>query len=715
MRFLLVVAALLPFPSVSAIAADAARMVVAQLAPAPDGAAPRRMLAEAAPRLASLGLLPVRSLGEGLAVRGTALGAGAARVTVPGFAPGRIVLLEAPDSALAAHALRALAEDPFVEWAEPLAVRALQLESLAPAPRARGLRAAAFPGDSLPDDPMLRDSRQWGLWNLGPAGTYGGVAGADVDALAAWRVTTGREAVRLAVADTGIDPDQPELGGWLIGGGPRLVDAINVTREPVAVVTDSFGHGTPVAGVMSARTHDGPHFGGGGVAGVAGGDGVASAGCALVPIKIAPGRSGYATSFDIARAAIHAADAGARAMNLSFAGDSPSRLERMAVTYALLSGCVVVAAAGNRGASDPTRAQWPAAFAREGLVIQVGASDPWDARAVFSSYGPGLDLVAPGTQIMTTFMSYPSANGATYDGYVAAAGTSFAAPFVTGAVGLLASARPELRDTDFQQVLRRTADDIGDPGVDAATGHGRLNLARALHAVRPEVGIWHDEVVADSFVVEEAGVLEVGEDAPGTMGRFRGTHAATRIAAYATVTIPDSLTDSLSVWTRVGGTFAARGDFRMPYFTPSAHVAAFADRRFTLKGYLFRIEEDPCGGCDDAYVPLAPSNVRFGFTVVGRADRGGGVRPATVPTAAPAAALAASPNPFRGDLSLALPGAGEVEVLDAQGRRVRAWRAAAATTRWDGRDAQGRAVPVGLYLVRWRHGTATAVGRVVRW
>jgi len=72
---------------------------------------------------------------------------------------------------------------------------------------------------------------------------------------------------------------------------------------------------------------------------------------------------------------------------------------------------------------------------------------------------------------------------------------------------------------------------------------------------------------------------------------------------------------------RVGGTFAARGDFSMPYFAPSAEVLRSDGASATFRGYLYRIQEDSCDVCDDRYVPLAPSNVRFGFTVMGVVDR----------------------------------------------------------------------------------------------
>ena len=605
--------------------------LVAQLAASPEGAAAARAQAGApdasrvAPRLAALGVHVSRGLLDGLPASNAARPVRAGEtLALRAFAPERIVLLEAPDEATAEAARVALAAEGVVDWIEPLATRALQFESYANAPTPREpwpARAALL--DSLPNDPHLRDTRQWGLWNAGPAGFYGGVARADVHAREAWAVSVGDDALKLAVADTGIDPAQPELGGLLAGGGLRIVDALNVTGEPVPAVTDSFGHGTPVAGVMAARTNDGPHFTGGGVAGVCGGDGATTAGCRIVPIKISAGHSGEATSFDIARAMIHAADVGARAMNLSFAGFSSSRIERLALGYALTRGCVVVAAAGNSGTTAPTRPLYPSAYAAEGLCIQVGASTSFDQRVVWSSYGPGLDLMAPGVDAWTTFMTYPSYYGATYDGYVAASGTSFAAPFVAGAVGLLASARPELADTDFQRILRESADDIGAPGVDPQTGWGRLNIARALHAVRPEIAIWHDETRADSLVPDGAGTLAIGESGPGTLDRFRGSVSATRWAAYATVTVPDSIVDSIRVWPRVGGTLAARGDFRLPYFAATAEVVAQTARTFTLRGWLYRADED---STIEGWIPLPPEYVRFGFTVLGRAARAAGRR-----------------------------------------------------------------------------------------
>src|SRR5439155_25098895 len=163
--------------------------------------------------------------------------------------PERSVLVEAPDSALATSAVVSLANDALVDWAERNVARRVTLA---------GQGGAASPGpalaarlDTLANDPYLRDGRQYGLWNFGPGGFFGGIERADVHALEAWRVTVGDNAIKLAVADTGIDPDQPELGGLMPDGSPRITDAIDVSGDSIGTTSDLYGHGTPVTGVMA--------------------------------------------------------------------------------------------------------------------------------------------------------------------------------------------------------------------------------------------------------------------------------------------------------------------------------------------------------------------------------------------------------------------------------------------------------------------------------
>jgi subtilisin family serine protease len=583
-------------------AAESGRTLVVALAPAragePPGAAAAR--ARAAERFASLGLTVRGALADGIRLATAAV----APDDPFDLDPARVLCVEAADSAAADRALERLAADPEVEWAERDVPR----------------EPAWLADGAFPDDPDFVAGRQWGLRNLGPAGPYGGLAGADIGALAAWARSTGGNDVVLAVADTGIDPAHPEFVTWLPDGRPRLMPGFNAALDPGGAIADSFAHGTLVAGVMAARTGEGVHFDSLGIAGVCGGDGIANLGCRLLPIKITPGRSGFASSFSIARAMVYAASAGARAMNLSFAGSLPSRVERLALYHALVRGCVVVAAAGNRGASTPTAPQYPAAFAADGLCIQAGSSDMRDRRSVFSSYGPGLDLLAPGESIRTTYMTYPSAAGVAYDGYVLAAGTSFAAPHAAGVVGLLAGLRPELIDTDLQRVMRESAHDIGLPGVDPETGWGRLDAAAALAAVEPGLGIWHDEAAATGRRSAGLGTLVVGEAGPGSMSGPRAWENAELVELSASVAIPDSFLPPVRAWPRLGGTSTVRPGFSLPYFVPWSELAEQRADGFTLRGYLYQVPDALAPG-GVVPLPLPLDQGRFAFTVVGRVDR----------------------------------------------------------------------------------------------
>ncbi|HKQ58529.1 MAG TPA: S8 family serine peptidase, partial [Candidatus Eisenbacteria bacterium] len=591
-----------------------------------------------------------------------------------------------------------LRADPAVLWVEPNRVRG---------------PAILPPG--FPSDPLYTDTRQWGLTNAGARGAYGGLAGADIHAPGAWALSVGSRAVRLAVADTGVDPGHPELQAPLPGGGWRMELGINVTGEPTQAYADTFGHGTPVAGVMAARTHEGARFDSLGMAGVCGGDGAANPGCRLVPIKVTPGREGGASSFDIARAILYATEVGARAMNLSFAGSGPSRLERLAMLHAITHGCVVVAAAGNHGYANGDQPQYPAAYAADGVGIQVGASDPWDRRANWSSFGPGLDVLAPGVDIWSCIMTYPIPDRPLHPPYMALSGTSFAAPFVTGTLGLLAALRPDLMDTDFQHILRESADDLGAPGRDAETGWGRLNAAAALAAVDPSLGLWHDEVAGDTFSSAGLDTLVLGEPGPGTLERVPRPIRVERIEVTATVAIPDSFVDgSVRVWPRVGGTFTGRGDARMPYWTPWAEVIAQDRHSFTLRGWLFRAADPACAPCaQEPWLPFPWDQARFGFTVLGR------VRGSDVGAVSPAPAgrgVSARPNPFRSATRIEGPPGATVTIFDLGGRMVRrgVLDGTMGALPWNGCDMQGRPVRPGLYLVRCDRGAGPRLAKVVR-
>jgi len=690
-RALLTIALLVPAVSATA---DPALELIVHRARRPLGVSSATDDAHFAACLERLALTPLRHLDDGLPPAPTT---DAARPGPFDLDPSSILLVAARDSASAAAARRALMADPGVVWVEPNAVR----------------EPAELPPD-FPSDPSFDDGRQWGLMNLGPASAYGGAEGADIRARAAWALSVGANDLRLAVADTGVDPGHPELQAPIAGGGYRMELGVNVTGDPNPAWADTFGHGTRVAGVMAARTNEGARFDSLGMAGVCGGDGDTNAGCRLVPIKIAPGRTGTASAFDISRAMLYATRVGARAMNLSFAGSGSSRLERLGMLYAITHGCIVVAAAGNRGYPDGAQPQYPAAYAADGLGIQVGASDPWDRRTLWSSYGPGLDLLAPGADIWSCAMTYPYPGRPLLPPYAPASGTSFAAPFVTGTVGLLAAARPELMDSDFQRILCESADDVAAPGRDRETGCGRLNAAAALSAVDPSLGLWHDEVAGAVCASAGFDTLIAGEPGPGALERVTGPVRVERIEVMATVTLPDSFQTPVRVWPRVGGTFTARGACRMPYWTPWAEVVAQEARSFTLRGYLFRVA-GPCATCDEeTWLPLPPDQARFGFTVLGPVERA--PITATAGRAPADARLAAHPNPFRAATVVSGPAGSPVTIFDAAGRVMRQGALDGTMGRlvWNGLDGHGRSVRPGLYFVRCDRPAGPLYAKVVR-
>lgn len=266
---------------------------------------------------------------------------------------------------------------------------------------------------------------------------------AAIDSLSAWEWSRG-DGVTVAVVDTGVSCDVPDLVGRCVAG----LDFVNGDAEPV----DDQGHGTFVAGVIAAAVHN--RVGGAGVAGEA----------RVMPLKVL-GASGSGAMSDVAAAVVHAADHGARVVNLSLGGIYPSRALADAVAYARDRGAVVVAAAGSENTSNPT---YPAAYPG---VVAVAATTPSDTRASFSNAGAWIDLAAPGVGILSATRG---------GGYQAWSGTSLSSAVAAGAAALLAGQDPD-RDPDaIARLMLVTARDAGAPGWDTTFGAGRLDAGAAV-------------------------------------------------------------------------------------------------------------------------------------------------------------------------------------------------------------------------------------------
>jgi thermitase len=278
----------------------------------------------------------------------------------------------------------------------------------------------------IPNDPDFR--RQWGLHNTGQTG---GRADADIDAPEAWDITTGSPSVLIAVVDTGVDYNHPDLRG---GRVRTDIDRDFVNNDEDAM--DDHGHGTFVAGIAAANTNNGQ-----GIAGVC-------PGCQVLPIKVLD-EEGKGSADGVARGIQYAAQAGAKIINMSLGFPSDcgcSETIARAINYAFDRGSLLIAASGNDG--DKQRISYPASSTR---VMSVGASDHLDQEADFSNRGSYLDIVAPGEDI------YSLKSGGGYD---TGSGTSAAAPFVSGTAGLIWSVNPQLSNVQVWWRLYHSADDF---------------------------------------------------------------------------------------------------------------------------------------------------------------------------------------------------------------------------------------------------------------
>ena len=302
-----------------------------------------------------------------------------------------------------------------------------------------GVLLAACGGSSEPD-PLVADQYALELMQL-PA---------------AWETATG-DGVVIAVIDTGVDLDHPDLEDKLESG----YDFVDDDRMP----DDENGHGTHVAGIAAASTDNG--------IGVAG----AAPDARIMPIRVL-NAEGFGDGQTIAEAIRWAADNGADVINMSLGGSSDllGRLfkngpSNAAIEEAVAEGVVVVAAAGN----DATFIQ---SYRDEVPVIVVNASNEIDIPAGFSNFGDPRAITAPGARILSTAPTDATTiwpDGST--GYEAISGTSMATPYVAGVAALLVEMG--LSPQEIWDVLVETTDDPNDVFILSA---GRVNAAAAVAA-----------------------------------------------------------------------------------------------------------------------------------------------------------------------------------------------------------------------------------------
>lgn len=283
----------------------------------------------------------------------------------------------------------------------------------------------------IPNDPDF--SQQWGLTRI--------------KADKAWDTSTGNNSIIIAVIDTGVDKDHPDLIQNLISGYNTIVSSTNTD--------DDNGHGTHVAGIAAGVIDNSK-----GISGVSGKS-------KIMPLKVL-NSSGSGWTSDITEAVIWAADHGAKVINMSLGGSSYDQAFQDAINYAFNKGVLVVAAAGNSNTSAPS---YPAAFSN---VMAVSAIDQNNSRAYFSNYGSYVDITAPGVNIYSTVYN---------NSYTTMSGTSMACPFVAGAAAFLWSMKNSLTPSQVESILEGSAVDLGYKGKDANFGYGLVDLYQAVQSL----------------------------------------------------------------------------------------------------------------------------------------------------------------------------------------------------------------------------------------
>lgn len=278
-----------------------------------------------------------------------------------------------------------------------------------------------------------------------------------VTAVAAAAVVAPETTKPVAILDTGVDPNVPELRGRVLPG----FNAATGSND----TSDIDGHGTQVASVAAARA--------GRFQGV-------SPTTPILPIEIY-NRSSETTVAWVVKGIEEAAARGAGVINLSSSNPAAdvavadADVLQQAITAAFAKGTVTIVSAGNEGKSDPTV---PGRLVR---VLNVGSASADGTRDAFSNFGPWLDVVSPGAR-----MILPSPLDVCTSGYGVAQGTSFSAPAVAGAAALIWASRPGLNAQQVYDVMRTGAvKDLYSSGHDDDSGFGMLDVATGLGSPAP--------------------------------------------------------------------------------------------------------------------------------------------------------------------------------------------------------------------------------------
>jgi thermitase len=351
--------------------------------------------------------------------------------TVAKLQGAAIYLLRVPSGKTVNDLLPAMTNDPALEYAEPN----YRAENPEAQRSSMGFADPSLDAADYVDQAMLKRIRVPGAHTLAKARGSG---------------------VIVAILDTGLQANHPQLAGRIASGGADLVDGDSnpadakdgIDSDGDGLTDEAVGHGTFIAGLVLAVA---PR-------------------ASVLPIRVLDS-DGFGTSFAIARGIELARQRGARVINMSFGMNEVSGAVDNLIGELEGEGVVFIASAGNQNSEQQ---QFPAL---DSHVVGVAATDAADKKAGFSNFGSWVDVAAPGVGLVSPF---PTSAFAPWSG------TSFATALVSGEAALLFSDRPGARSDDVVDAIEESAVVIDgvNPAFAGELGSGRIDVRAAVTWLR---------------------------------------------------------------------------------------------------------------------------------------------------------------------------------------------------------------------------------------
>ncbi len=327
---------------------------------------------------------------------------------------------------------------------------------------------------NLPEDKGFNE--QWALRNVSQTmNGIAGVEGVDIDAVSAWDITIGSEDIVVGIIDTGIDIKHLDLkesiyinineiaDNGIDDDGNGFIDDINgydFINEDNSVYDSSSNdkHGTHIAGIIAANLNEE------GVVGIA-------PKVKILPLKVINGTYGYTS--DVIEAIEYARTMGIRIVNCSWGGSDYNTILRDIMNE---SGILFVCASGNSGRDVSLTPIYPANFNIDN-IISVASINNMGNLSSFSNYGLGVDVAAPGEDIISTLPD---------DTYGYMSGTSMATPYVTGIASLLLAQNSVYSINDLKSIILSSTFTQAYSTNNENLSIGIVNAYRALGGIKQE-------------------------------------------------------------------------------------------------------------------------------------------------------------------------------------------------------------------------------------